>query len=119
MEDARRLEKLTGAPVEMVAGNCDLFSRVQRSALLETEGSRILLTHGDAYGVKYTYDDLSRAAAAQNAQIALFGHTHEAFCGYVGKVLLVNPGALKQGRYAILVLEDGYARPFLKSLIED
>ena len=28
---------------------------------------------------------------------AFFGHTHRPFAGYVGRALLVNPGALKSG----------------------
>ena len=118
VEDARALEKMTGVAVELVAGNCDGFSRERRSAMLSVEGLRVLLVHGDAYGVKYTYDRLSYAASEQNAQVALFGHTHEPFAGFVGGVLLVNPGALKLGRYAILELESGKARPFLKTLLE-
>lgn len=115
--DAKELEKLIGMPVEYVAGNCDYFAKDRREAVLFKEGVRVLLTHGDAYGVKYSYDRLSYAASEMNVQVALFGHTHEPFAGFVGDVMLVNPGALKKGRYAILELENGRARPFLKSLL--
>ena len=33
---------------------------------------------------------------------ALFGHTHQPFAGYVGRALLINPGALRNGHYCIL-----------------
>ena len=121
VEDARALQRLTGMRVEMVAGNApgDMLSREPRMKIVQAEGVRLLLCHGHDYGVKYTYDRLSYAASEQEAQVALFGHTHRAFSGYVGSVLLVNPGPLKQGRYAVLELENGVARPFLKSLAED
>ena len=118
VEDARRLGKLTGAHVDLVAGNApgDIFSREPRLLLLSGEGVRLFVCHGHDYSVKYTLDRLSYAASEQNCQMALFGHTHEAFCGYVGDVLLLNPGALRQGRYAILELDNGKMRPFLYSL---
>ena len=118
VEDARELARLTGAHLDLVAGNCDFLSREARLVTLEAEGVRMMLCHGDAYGVKYGYDRLSYAASELGAKIALFGHTHEAFCGFVGEVLLLNPGALKKGRYAILELDNGSFRPFLKTLVE-
>ena len=120
VSDARTLQKLTGVRVEMVAGNDfgDMVSGEPRLRLMSAEGVRMMLCHGHEYGVKYGYDRLSYAASEQNVSLALFGHTHEAFCGYVGDVLLLNPGALKRGRYAILELEKGAARPFLRTLLD-
>ena len=56
----------------------------------------------------------ARLIEEAGAQVALFGHTHEPCACYVGKVLMVNPGALKDGRYAVLRIENGQTTPYLK-----
>ena len=48
-------------------------------------------------------------------QVALFGHTHQPFAGYVGGVMMINPGALKDGRYAELHIDKGRVVPYLKT----
>ena len=118
VEDAQKLERLTGVQVDMVRGNCDEFAREPVTLELEAEGVRMLLCHGHTFGVKRTLYDLSEAAQKVGAQLALFGHTHQAYVGHVDNVLLMNPGALQGGRYGILELENGVSRPFLKSLVE-
>lgn len=102
VEDARWLERNLSIPVTAVAGNCDYLSHSAREARVTLEGRRILLVHGDRYGVKYGYDQLSYYAEENMMDAALFGHTHRSFAGYVGKVLLVNPGALKSGSICVL-----------------
>ena len=118
VEDAEKLERLTGVRAEKVRGNCDEYSREPAWTVLELKGVRLLLCHGHTFGVKRSLYELSEAAARQNARVALFGHTHQAYVGHVDNVLLVNPGALVQGKYCVLELENGTARPFLKSLVE-
>ena len=102
VEDAVFLCKELDIPVALVAGNCDFYSREARELQLTFEGKRFLLVHGDKYGVKYGCERLSYYAEEQNADCALFGHTHQPFAGYVGNALLVNPGALKNGSMCIL-----------------
>ena len=113
--DARWLEKRLELPVFSVAGNCDLFSDRPRMARATFGAHRLLAVHGHLQDVKYGYDRLSYYAEEQGATIALFGHTHRAYVGWVGGVLLVNPGALMDGRYAELVLDGDRAVPYLKS----
>ena len=99
-DDARWLGRRLEIPITGVAGNCDL--RGAREARETVEGKRFLLVHGDKYGVKYTLDRLSYYAEENMMDAALFGHTHRSFAGYVGKVLLVNPGALKDGSLCVM-----------------
>ena len=72
--------------------------------------------HGDRYGVKSSLSRLSYRAEELSCGCALFGHTHRAFSGYVGRALLINPGALMDGRYAVLNVEDGRVVPKLLRL---
>lgn len=104
VEDARILSNEMDIPVAYVAGNCDFFERCEREKVIELEGHRILLTHGDRWGVKTQLNSLSYHAAELNADIVCFGHTHRSFCGYVGDCLLINPGALKDGKITLLEL---------------
>ena len=112
--DAKWLEKETGVQVQFVAGNCDLCRDCPRELRQTMDGVRLLAVHGDKYNVKLELTTLSYYAEEACAQAALFGHTHQPFAGYVGRVLLVNPGSLAQGRYAELRLDHGQAVPFLK-----
>ena len=107
LEDARWLEKNLDVPVTSVAGNCDFYAHHPREARVTVEGKRLLLLHGDRYRVKLGYDMLSYYAEENAVDAALFGHTHQPFAGYVGRALLVNPGALKNGHYCILEVSAG------------
>ena len=105
VDDAKWLERRLDIPLIYVAGNCDYMAREAREIreIRETvEGKRILLVHGDRYGVKYSYDKLSYYAEENMMDAALFGHTHRSFAGYMGNALLINPGALKSGSLCLL-----------------
>ena len=114
VSDAKQLEKATGIKVKKVAGNCDFYDRIERELIFTEEGVRMLAVHGDRYNVKWGLTTLSYYAEEKCVKVALYGHTHQAFAGFVGNTLLVNPGALKDGKYAELHIRDGQAVPFLK-----
>ena len=116
LSDVRWLEKRLNTAVTSVAGNCDFYSRHAREARVTIEGRRILLTHGDVHGVKYTLDRLSYYAEENNMDVALFGHTHRCFAAYVGRALLINPGALKSGSYCMLTIDKGDVIPRMMDL---
>ncbi len=107
VDDARWLERNLDIPVRYVAGNCDCFARCAREERVSEAGLRFLLVHGDRYGVKYGYDRLSYYAEENQMDCTLFGHTHRSFAGYVGRALLVNPGALRDGSFCLLELSRG------------
>ena len=89
-----------------VPGNCDFFSMMPGKRILEAEGVKIFICHGDAYGVKMTLRRLAEKAAKEECALALYGHTHIARDCEVNGVRLINPGALKDGRYAIVTIDD-------------
>ncbi len=108
-----------------VAGNCDWSPRlgdgtpVSRMELLQFEGHRLLLTHGDAFGVKSGTGALLAAAAREGADIVLYGHTHlprlervpagETVAGIplARDLYLFNPGSLGEGSFGTLTLREG------------
>ena len=97
-----------------VAGNCDFAADFELSANIEINGKRIFITHGHRYSVKHSLYRLLCAAKENQADIALYGHTHIADITGEDGILLMNPGsiALPRGReyksYGILdIAEDG------------
>lgn len=114
--DAKWLENNLNIPVISVAGNCDPFSHQQRTVQSSFEGHRIIAVHGHEQGVKYGLDRLSYFAEDNGAEIALFGHTHNQFAAMAGNVILINPGALRNGHYAELVLDGKDVLPKLRNL---
>jgi putative phosphoesterase len=88
------------APVTAVYGNTDGFAlrdRLAAAVEVEVDGFRIVLTHGDAFGVP-TPDKLN--LAYPEAEIILFGHTHRPLLTIVDTVVTVmNPGAAGPRRF--------------------
>ena len=69
----------------------------------------IFLTHGHGYSVKTdsTFSRLLERAEKLGCDCAVFGHTHESLCDPRRKVMLVNPGSIKNGTYAVIEIENG------------
>lgn len=114
--DGVRLAERLGIPCHAVAGNCDVFPTAPRELTLTVEGFRILLTHGDRYGVKRSLSRLSFRARAAEADIVLYGHTHIPSVDRDGPILFINPGALMNGRYALLEFRPNGPVPVIKIL---
>ncbi len=111
--DAKWLSKNVDCPVHFVAGNCDFFGRDAREFVGSFGNVRMLAVHGDLYDVKWDLTRLSYYAEEKHAQLCLYGHTHQPSIDLVGSALMVNPGALKDGRYAVVKIEDGDFMPSL------
>lgn len=90
-------------PVYQVAGNCDL-GRTDTQDVLHLGGARLLLTHGHPFHVKLGLHGLLGRAVEEKAQAALYGHTHRQVSETRQGILLLNPGAAMEGRYAILTI---------------
>lgn len=91
------IQSAAGCPVEMVSGNNDYFTSIDREKLIEIGGYKIFMTHGHRYQVNFGVDILKEAARERGAVIALFGHTHVPVIEY-GGVIAVNPGSISQPR---------------------
>lgn len=100
----------------VVQGNCDWGSTLPVSVTDEIEGKRIYACHGHSHLVKYGTADLVSAAKAQDAAIALYGHTHNPDTHYADGVLLFNPGSIREGKYGIIDLAKNGILPVLRNL---
>ena len=93
-----------------VRGNCDVADRftpygeeIPLYRMITLGNYRIFMAHGHTLSVKCGRDELIREAARQNADIALFGHTHAQTLEYIEKgsvrgadkdLVIFNPGSL-------------------------
>ena len=94
-EDAALLAALDeGCTVVRLAGNCDLGSMAPRELIHEWAGVRLLLCHGDRYGVKGGLARLLEQGRATGVDAVLYGHTHLAQAVRQEGIWLINPGTL-------------------------
>ena len=109
--DAQDLQKhYPMLPIAFVRGNCDFFDLEEETKLTEYDGVRILITHGHKYGVKSGLLRYLLAAKENQVDIALFGHTHCAYCENESGIWMVNPGSCGAGArptYAIIEIKNG------------
>ncbi|MRR07148.1 MAG: metallophosphoesterase [Deltaproteobacteria bacterium] len=111
LQDADVIECALDVPVVKLAGNCDTSPKAPRELLLIINAMTFLLSHGDLYRVKTGMERICRKASSENAAVVLYGHTHVPAIQKQGKILLVNPGTLKeaapQQSLAILTIQNG------------
>ena len=81
-----------------VSGNCDFNSMAKSVDATFSEGKKILFLHGHMHNVKYGAQGIVKLAHDNNADIVLFGHTHQRYCSYEDGVYVFNPGSAGQPR---------------------
>lgn len=88
-----------GLPVYSVCGNCDLMPLAPEKDVVQLGPVKAFITHGHLYNVNYgRVDSLVYAAQEAGAQLAMFGHTHQAYYEQIGGVQVLNPGTAGRGR---------------------
>ncbi len=93
-----------------VRGNCDFYPPgIPRQLTVPFGDTLIFVTHGHDYRVKMTLELLGEAAEDEGCTIALYGHTHEPAMD-MGRVLMLNPGSVQDGRIGFLEVTDGRPR---------
>ena len=90
-EDLRRVFPML--PVVSVRGNCDYGDNTPEQRLVDFDGVRVLMCHGHRHGVKSGLLRYSMAARENQVDVALFGHTHLAYCEEYQGFWLLNPGS--------------------------
>ena len=114
--DAQELgRRFPMTPLVSVKGNCDYYDQTPEQRLVDFDGVRILMCHGHRHGVKSGLLRYEMAAREQQADVALFGHTHCAYCEAYNGLWLVNPGSCGCcGRPTGAVLEIEAGRVFCR-----
>ena len=118
-EDARLMEEVLAEPVYRVAGNCDPDPTLPSELTLDLGQCRVFVTHGNRQLVKSGLAKLIARGKEAGAGLVLYGHTHLPAVACCEGMLLVNPGALREGvpgSYAIVTLEGARASAEIFSL---
>ena len=84
--------------MEMVLGNNDFFSRLDREREIDISGHKAFITHGHYYGVSMGPEGLVDEAKSRGCDIAMYGHTHRPFLDVIDGVTVLNPGSLSYPR---------------------
>ena len=89
--------------LEMIMGNNDFFSQLERETEIMIGKYKVLLTHGHYYNVSLGVETLAEEALARGCDIAMYGHTHRPFYEVDKKdgdkdLIVLNPGSLSYPR---------------------
>ena len=84
--------------IQMVRGNNDFISALDREREIKIGQYRVLLTHGHYYNVSLGTETIKKEAAARNMDIVMFGHTHRPCYEVQDDIIAVNPGSLSYPR---------------------
>ncbi|MBI4402170.1 MAG: metallophosphoesterase family protein [Nitrospirae bacterium] len=95
-----QLEKL--APVTAVSGNVDGYERsgYKPETVVELGGRRIAIRHIVFEGGKLTKEGRAFLEREQ-ADVCVFGHTHQPTAEWLGSTLLFNPGSAGPKRFKL------------------
>ena len=93
----------------LVRGNNDWYSQVETEAYKYIEGVTLMACHGHKFNVRFSLRELLSSAQSVRANVAVYGHTHKSglYNDPVTGICAVNPGALCEGKYAVLTIERG------------
>lgn len=92
-----------------VPGNCDYSPEASGSYTLLFDDTRVFMTHGHLYGVKSGLDCLLAKGKQENAQVVLFGHTHQQLLMQRDGIWLMNPGSFSRCGYGLIETDgDGF-----------
>ena len=84
-----------------VKGNCD-YANLPLIKIVEIDGKKYLLVHGHLHNVYFDIFKLYLLAKEHNVDYVLYGHTHMQLLEEYEGVTFINPGALKDGNYALI-----------------
>jgi putative phosphoesterase len=100
LERERGQRSLEWTKVQVTSGNKAFLRAMASEIRFEADGRRILLVHGSPRKMnEYLFEDrplasFQRLAAASNADVIAFGHTHKPYVKDVDGVVFVNAGSV-------------------------
>lgn len=109
-KDAQKFaDKLNINTIYQVPGNCDYDVYDKELVITKViENKKVLITHGHIHNVKENLQKLIRYAKEKNANVVLYGHTHQSQNEIIDNILFFNPGSTifpKDGRASFGILE--------------
>lgn len=111
--------------MQMVLGNNDFFSDLDREREIKIGKYKVFLTHGHYYNVSLGAERLEQEARDRNADIVMYGHTHRPYYEVHNGITILNPGSLsyprQEGRkpsYMLMELDDEGEAHFTLNFLE-
>lgn len=98
VEDVELLQQNFNGDIYAVKGNCDYSNIYPKERIIEIKGKKIYITHGDLYGVKYGMNNIYYKGKEVEADVVLFGHTHQPIIEKENNMILMNPGSISLPR---------------------
>lgn len=91
--DIEQFKKVFNGEIYVVDGNCDYRGEYPKELIIDVNGKKIFLTHGDLYGVKSGLNNIFYKGKELGADIVLYGHSHIECIERVEDILIMNPGS--------------------------
>ena len=93
--DAQLLqEQFPKIKIEYIRGNTDFAEDCLSENHLLLQNKLIFITHGHKYNVKWSKKEIKQKGLEDNADIVLFGHTHEPYLKIYKGMWVMNPGSI-------------------------
>jgi len=92
------IKSIAPCKVEMVSGNNDFYTNIDKEKVIIIGKYSIFLTHGHRYGVNFGTEKIKEVALQNGASIAMYGHTHRPLIDLTGSAWTINPGSITQPR---------------------
>lgn len=99
--------------VEMVSGNNDYFTQIDREKIIKVGNYKVFMTHGHRFGVNFGMEEIIQAGRERGVDIVMFGHTHKPYLKILPDITVLNPGSISQPRqegrnpsYMIMEIEE-------------
>lgn len=105
-----------------VRGNNDWSLDLPNEAILEVEGIRILITHGQYFGYFNRELKMKGLLEENNCSLLLSGHTHMPSIVEEGDYVFINPGSTSLPRggskpsYAVIYIDDKKIKAQIKEI---
>lgn len=121
-KDCEVIRSISNVELYGVLGNCDINVKGLNDQIVTVEDKKIFMTHGHNYNVKYSLDRLYYKALEIEADIVLFGHTHQMLNVIENNIVFFNPGSITSPRgskyktYGIIEIDEGKVEVFHKRL---
>lgn len=104
------IRAITPCDIEMVSGNNDYYTDIERDKIITVGNYTVFITHGHRYGVNYGTDRIKEVAMQNGANIVIFGHTHCPLIDLSHSVWAINPGSIslprQEGRIPTFIIMD-------------
>lgn len=92
------IEAIAEWPYELVSGNNDYFTDIEREKMIKIGSYQVLLTHGHRQQVYSDTETIKKWAKEKGADIVMFGHTHMPLLEIEEDITVLNPGSISKPR---------------------